>query len=254
MTDIAHAPLPLAQSAYHGDIIVDANGRTIAKVFMTSVEQLTEQQQTLALIVTAVNFHETFINFLTRMAKELREEANPEIRDIGREIQELLDECAILANAGVQYDKTMKPLTNHLSIQEKGAPGCGIITKPITADCIKWTHEYKIYIPLEDDVQVLESIRAKLISLQKMETKHGPHDADEVEHYESCECCQQFHRMEQAHDKLKKSADELARASGVIVGGLADEYGKERRKISFHDVPVQNVIKALEDYHEAGGK
>lgn len=40
--------------------------------------------------------------------------------------------------------------------------------------------------------------------LAKMEAKHGPADADEVEHYESCECCGNFHRMEQAHDRVQK--------------------------------------------------
>lgn len=63
---------------------------------------------------------------------------------------------------------------------------------------------------------------AQLLALQKMESKHGACDADEVEHYESCECCQNFHRMEQRHDKIKKAAQEMAKSSKDLIGFMSD--------------------------------
>lgn len=46
--------------------------------------------------------------------------------------------------------------------------------------------------------------------LAKMESKHGQVDADEVEPYENCECCGNFHRMEEKNDSLKIHADMLS--------------------------------------------
>lgn len=57
---------------------------------------------------------------------------------------------------------------------------------------------------LNIEAWIFEELLQSAEALDKMEAKHGPHDADEPTHYEACKCCQTFHRMEQEADKLKK--------------------------------------------------
>jgi hypothetical protein len=49
-----------------------------------------------------------------------------------------------------------------------------------------------------------KALNGARIENSKFTKRHGPVEADEVEHYESCECCKKFHLMEEAHDRLLK--------------------------------------------------
>jgi hypothetical protein len=86
------------------------------------------------------------------------------------------------------------------------------MTKTTTAECIEWLKIVQAPRPYEKGEKYRSSIHAQLLVAQEMEAKHGKADADEVQHYESCECCQNFHYMEQKCDTIKKAAQEMAKA------------------------------------------